>query len=64
MLDFILLGKWSSPQTTGKRPPPCSNFSFTIVDDHRAVLFGGFQGGKGTTKDVYILDLRSMVSWL
>ena len=62
--DVMLLGKWSSPQTTGKRPPPCSTFSFTMVDDHRAVLFGGFQGGKGRTKDVYILDLRSMVSWL
>ena len=60
----LLLGKWSSLQTTGERPPPCNYFSFTMVDDHRAVLFGGFQGGKRRTNDVYLLDLIFMVSWL
>ena len=64
MSYVMLLGKWSSPQTTGKRPPPCSNCSFTMVDDHRAVLFGGVQCGRSRTNDVYILHLRNMVSWL
>ena len=54
-------GIWSSPPTTGEKPPPCSAFSFTAVDDHRAVFFGGFQGGHRKVNDVYILDLQTMV---
>ena len=54
-------GTWSSPLMTGSRPPPCSDFSFTTVDNNRAVVFGGFQPGRGHVNDVYILDFKDMV---
>ena len=47
---------------TGTRPPPCNHFSFTMVDESHAVLFGGFQSDSGRTNDVYMLDLSRMVS--
>ena len=56
-------GTWSSPPTTGDRPPPCSAFSFTTIDHHRAVLFGGRQE-HGRVNDIYILDLDTMVCCL
>ena len=57
-----LTGTWSSPTLRGTRPPPCSHFSLTMIDDHRVVLFGGKQPpGPRLTKEVYILDLTGMV---
>ena len=47
---------------TGTRPPPCDDFSFTMVDESHAVLFGGYHSGPGRTNDVYMLDLSRMVS--
>ena len=59
---FFLSGTWSSPAVSGERPPPCSAFTFTMIDDNHAVLFGGFQApGPKETNDVYILDLARMV---
>ena len=57
-----LSGTWSSPPVSGTRPPPCAGFSLTMVDDHRAILFGGYQPGRGKSNDVYVLDLSRMVS--
>ena len=54
-------GVWSCPATTGERPPPCSAFTFTAVDDRRAVLVGGVNGDQGRMNDVYIIDLPTMV---
>ena len=54
-------GMWSCSPTTGERPPPCSNFTFTTIDDRRAVLFGGYNGEQGSMNDVYIIDLHTMV---
>ena len=56
----FFIGKWSSPTISGTRPPPCNAFSFTQIDDHRAVLFGGRQH-EGRTNDVYIFDMTRMV---
>ena len=56
--------KWSSPSTTGQRPPPCAYFSFTAINDHKAVLFGGFHVklGYGTvSNDCYLINFESMV---
>ena len=56
------IGTWSSPTLRGTRPPPCCEFSLTMIDDHRAVLFGGMQPpGPTSTKEVFILDLTGMV---
>ena len=54
-------GVWSSPATTGERPPPCAYFSLTSIDHKRAVFFGGSNGEQGQMNDVYIIDLQSMV---
>ena len=55
------VGVWSCPATTGDRPPPCTDLTFTAVDDRRAVLFGGYNGEQGRMNDVYIIDLSTMV---
>ena len=57
-----LSGTWSSPKVSGTRPPPCSDFSLTMMDDHQVVLFGGLQSGRRMSSDVYMLDLLRMVS--
>ena len=57
---LLLAGKWSSPPTTGPRPPPCSHFSFTAINNHQAVLFGGNQQGR-RVNDCFLIDFDSMV---
>ena len=54
-------GVWSCPDTTGDRPPPCSGFTFTAIDDRRAVVFGGSNKEIGKMNAVYIIDLITMV---
>ena len=54
-------GVWSSPATTGDRPPPCAGLTFTAVDDRRAVLFGGKNEEQGRMNHVFIIDLSTMV---
>ena len=63
LVNTILLSvaEWSSPLTTGPWPPPCSNFSFTAINHHMAVLFGGVQPEHDAVDDVYIIDFQSMV---
>ena len=56
-------GVWSSPLLKGEIPPPCSYFSFTKVNQDRVVLFGGYQRGRGEVNDLYLFNLRNMVSW-
>ena len=55
------IGVWSSPVTTGSRPPPCGAFSFTAIDSHRAVLFGGYNREHGKMNGVYIINIQTMV---
>ena len=66
LLSTILnLGIWSSRQMKGERPPPCSVFSFTKIDQHRAVLFGGYQPDNGRVNELYIFNFNGdiVVSW-
>ncbi len=60
-LSFIP-GVWSSPGVSGTRPPPLAGFSFTVLDDHRAILFGGVNHREEAVNDAFILDVRRMVS--
>ena len=65
-VNFTSAGSWSSPPTTGPRPPPCSAFSFTAINDHQAVFFGGNQSEKNQPgfhklNDCYLMDFESMV---
>ncbi|XP_064393334.1 kelch domain-containing protein 2-like [Halichondria panicea] len=52
-------GVWSSPELRGERPP-CANFTLTMVDQHRAVLFGGSQPERNGVNDVYLFNFRDM----
>lgn len=54
-------GVWSCPATTGDRPPPCAAFTFTAVDDRRAVMFGGKNINQGRMSNTYIIDFNTMV---
>ncbi len=56
-----LPGNWSVPEFRGERPPPCSNFTFTKVDQYRAVYFGGMVAGGHMVNTLYLIDFRSMV---
>ena len=55
-------GEWSTPEVSGDQPPPCVDFSFLSIDNHRAVVFGGFQPDKGAVSETYVLDMASWVS--
>ena len=57
-----LSGTWSTPKVSGQIPPPCAYFSFTKIDHHRVLLYGGERYGQKGLSDLYILDLTAMVS--
>ena len=57
------LGSWSSPSVKGSRPPPCANFSLTMIDAEHAVMFGG-NYRMVYLNDVYVLHMSTMVSYL
>ena len=57
LYHYCLLDEWISPQVLGESPPPCSGFTFTSIGDNRAVMFGGYQSGKGRSDDVYIAEM-------
>ena len=55
-------GAWSSPSFSGTRPPPCGGFSLTSIDDHRALLYGGWDGERrGRVSSLYVIDFQTMV---
>ena len=55
-------GTWSSPSFSGTRPSPCSAFSLTSIDDHRALLYGGWDGEhRCCVSDLYLIDFQLMV---
>lgn len=49
---------WIGIETTGMKPPPCAATSFTRIDRHRIVLFGGRQQ-KERVNELHILDTSS-----
>ena len=56
----MAVGYWSVPDTTGEAPKPCAAASFTKVDRHTAVLFGGRQK-QGRVNDLAILNMEKWV---
>ena len=50
-------GEWSSPNITGKPPPPCTTFTLTQVSERRAALFGGYSGSRALSPDLYVVEL-------
>ena len=57
------LGSWSSPSVKGSRPPTCAGFSLTMIDEERAVMFGG-KDRRDYLNDAYVLHMSTMVSCL
>ena len=50
-------GEWSSPNITGKPPPPCSSFTLTQVGrERRAALFGSYSGSEPLS-DLFVVEL-------
>ena len=45
---------------TGTKPPPRYNFSFTKIDNRRAVVFGGLTC-EGAVGNAYVLELDKLV---
>ena len=62
---LLLLGKWSSPNATGDRPPPTSSFTLTSITNDCAILFGGATPN-GPSNNTYIVNFShtSVVSVL
>ena len=55
-------GVWAVQPTTGQKPPPLSHHTFTMIDHHRAVMFGGYTGSS-KVNDTYVLDMKTWV-WI
>ncbi len=67
MSSFVVVnplpGIWSVPLLRGEIPLPSSHFTFTKVDQYRAVLFGGVLANRHRVNSYYLINLRSMVSY-
>ena len=53
-------GVWAIQRTTGESPPPLCFHTFTKIDHHRAVVFGGYTGSS-RENDAYVLDMETWV---
>ena len=58
---MLSIDLWKSPVLTGSRPPPSDGFTFTSIDAHRAVIFGGILHDRHYINDVYIINFQKMV---
>ena len=52
---------WTAQATTGEKPPALQGHTLTMVDDHRAVLFGGSKDRTWYNDVTYILDMETWV---
>ena len=53
-------GLWAVQLTVGERPPSLASHTFTKIDHHRAVLFGG-DTTRSRTNDTYVLEIEILV---
>ena len=61
------IGKWTSPEVIGERPPPLSGFSYAKISEQEVAMFGGYAMKEsdyesGRINDVYILKINDNVS--
>jgi len=56
----VAAGVWAVQRTTGESPPPLSLHTFTKIDHHRAVVFGGYPLGS-RLNDTFVLDMETWV---
>ena len=65
LILYLVAGDMSLPMISGTTPPPNSYFTFTAIDDHRALIFGGHVTlGRSDirTDSLYLIDFNKMVS--
>ena len=62
IFPFYNSGSWCTPFFTGQRPPPCADFTLTSINNFRAILYGGDRGIYVDSQDLYLLDLKNLVS--
>lgn len=58
---IVSAGMWTVQLTTGEKPPPVEDHTFTKIDHHRAVVCGGHTETGGSLNDAYILDMNKWV---
>lgn len=51
---------WTAQATTGEKPPAIYGHTLTMIDQNKAVLFGGYDG-QISYNDTYILDVNTWV---
>lgn len=57
--------EWTLQATTGLSPPALYGHTFTMIDHHRAVVFGGLGYGQlGYVNKTYLLDMDTWVWYL
>ena len=61
ILYYTHLGDWSFPVMKGISLPHSSYCSFTAIDDHKALVFGGNVAGR-RVNNLYLIDFNIMVS--
>ena len=54
MLLSLSLGKWITPNVTGRRPPPCYDFTLLSLSRNRVIMHGGINPGTGYSDVIYI----------
>ena len=52
---------WTAQATTGDKPPALHGHTLTMIDQQRAVAFGGRDGSYVFRNDTYILHMETWV---
>ena len=52
---------WTAQDTTGEKPPALCGHSLTLIEQHRAAMFGGSNGLGHYRNDTYLLDMETWV---
>ena len=60
ILSCIFVESWSSQATNGEVPPPMDGHTFTKINNHSAVVFGGYSESRNSN-DAYLLDMQNWV---
>ena len=61
MILIFHADKWAAPQIEGDCPPALSGLTLTAIGSNRAILFGGYESGRGKSNAVYVAELTKDV---
>ena len=54
---LLSLGKWITPNVTGRRPPPCYDFNLLSLSGSRVLLYGGVNPDTHWSDVIYIATI-------